>query len=488
MEKRGASGRLDARLRSIARGELREALEVGGGVASDAGQGRPAPEDAAGDPSLASLVVLAFRAEGALPAGGGPSSGGPEGPAAGLVYGEEAPPVAPVYAFSTGFRSFEDALPARTDTLYRIASISKPSVALAAALLAERGIFSLDEDIGRYLDFPLRNPRYPETPITGALLLSHRSSLRDAESYMAPLGSTLEALILDRSAEGAGRRWYAFPPGGGFKYCNLGYGVVATAMERATGERFDRLMRRLVLGPLGIEGSFNLDDLSDEQFSRLGAIYRRVDPDGSWNPRAPWRPQCDAYRGARPDLPCRAPGGASREDLDAYVPGTNGTLFSPQGGLRASAADLPRLAALFWSDGAYGEGARGRRFCAASTLRRLSTPVWTASAAEAAAFPPNEATRRAGLGLMGCTAAADGPQGRRGDRLVPSGGPLLWGHHGNAYGLLGALLFDPERRYGFCYLIGGVPRDPDTYRGGFSSYSAWEEAIQRAIVEELFPA
>ena len=47
-------------------------------------------------------------------------------------------------------------------------------------------------------------------------------------------------------------------PGARFQYVNLNFGVVATVMERATGERADRLMQRLVLQPLGVRGGLKL--------------------------------------------------------------------------------------------------------------------------------------------------------------------------------------------------------------------------------------
>ncbi len=472
---------LDERLLRVYRGEL-QGQPLGGGPAS-------------ARPSLASLVALAFRAE----------------KTAGRLSTK------PIYTFKAGSRSFESGLPADTNTLYRIASISKISVALAAAILEDRGFLDLDADLSESLPFTLRNPLFPEEAITATQLLSHRSSLGDADGYIVPLGLPLSSLfVMDEGAasradgEGRPRRWYDFRPGTQFRYCNLGYGLLATAMETVTGTRFDRLMKDLVLNPAGLEGSFNVDDLSDEQFSRLGTIYRRFD-EGGWPSEAypsaspgVWSPQCDYYGESRPALPCRAAEGMTRSDLDAYVPGTNGTLFSPQGGLRASVRDLSRLATVFLSGGLRDasvsspiaqpqseafEDERLGRVCSEEVIGRLMTIQWTASKEEAESFPPDEATRSVGLGLMMRVGTRDGKDGLRGDSLCPGADPALpplWGHHGNAYGLLGSLLFDPAGGYGFCYLIGGVSREPENFLGSYSSYSAWEEEIQRALVEELF--
>jgi hypothetical protein len=69
--------------------------------------------------------------------------------------------------------------------------------------------------------------------------------------------------------------------------------------------------------------------------------------------------------------------------------------------------------------------------------------------------------------------------------FVPEGGPALWGHHAEAYGLLGGLAFDRVSRSGFAYLIGGTGRDPQGFAGEYSAWDRWQEEIQRAFVEEL---
>ncbi|MDZ7896978.1 MAG: serine hydrolase, partial [Arcicella sp.] len=44
---------------------------------------------------------------------------------------------------------------------------------------------------------------------------------------------------------------------GDSEYANLNYGIIATVMEAATDERFDRLMTRLVLRPLRLDAGYN---------------------------------------------------------------------------------------------------------------------------------------------------------------------------------------------------------------------------------------
>jgi len=63
------------------------------------------------------------------------------------------------------------------DTIYVIASITKTIVGTTLMQLYEKGYFSLDEDVNNYFPFQLRNPNFPDEPITFRMLLSHTSSL-----------------------------------------------------------------------------------------------------------------------------------------------------------------------------------------------------------------------------------------------------------------------------------------------------------------------
>ena len=246
-------------------------------------------------------------------------------------------------------------------------------------------------------------------------------------------------------------------------------------MEAVTGERFDTLVRGRVLEPLGMEAAHNVNLLSDDAFSRLAPLYRklreRVD-----EPDSPWVAQVDDYRGKRPAIGCALLPGYSADDLDRYVPGTNGTLFSPQGGMRASVLDLTRILRLFTGRGVID----GKRIVSEAGIRRMMTPAWRYDAVLGNGAPDHGIDRECGLALMHVTNDFDGLGG---NRLRKGGGPALWGHHADAYGLHGSLMFDADKGYGYTYLIGGTSVNPDLYRGKHSSYFVWEEQIQEAVLD-----
>src|SRR5688572_27683724 len=209
------------------------------------------------------------------------------------------------------------ARPLTIDDPARVASVSKLVVALGVMRLVEEGRLDLDRDVSDWLGWPLRNPAFPDRPITLRMLLSHRSSLVDGIDYAIPFGTALEHALADPAAFDG-----AHPPGGYFRYSNLNFPVIATVMERATGERFDRLMARLVLEPLDLDACFNWTNCSAAAVGRAIVLYA---PNGTV--------LRDDLRGRRPICPVLAPEGSAC-DLSGYLQGSNGALFSPQGGLR----------------------------------------------------------------------------------------------------------------------------------------------------------
>ena len=65
--------------------------------------------------------------------------------------------------------------------VYVIQSISKTFVSTAIMQLVERKLVKLDDDVNKYLAFIVRNPKYPDIPITIKMLLAHYSSLNDSK-------------------------------------------------------------------------------------------------------------------------------------------------------------------------------------------------------------------------------------------------------------------------------------------------------------------
>lgn len=329
------------------------------------------------------------------------------------------------------------------DDPVRVASISKLVTTLGVMRLVEAGRLDLDSDVSRWLGWPLRNPAFPNKPITLRLLLSHRSSLTDGVDYAIPLGRTLRETVADPKA------WdTAHPPGAFFRYTNLNFPVVATVMEAATHERFDRLMDRLVFKPLKIDGCFNWTTCSDAAIGR--AVVLR-DASG--------KPVRDDLHGRMPDCPV-VPAADGSCDLASYVPGTNGALFSPQGGARLSANGLARIGQMFLRG---GEG-----FLTPVSIAAMIGPEWRYDGSNGASDDGYYCRYGLAVHLLATAGCKDDPFGDGVQRI---------GHSGDAYGLRSGLWVDRAMGHGTAYFVIGVPDDAPK---GRSAFTRAEEMLAKA--------
>lgn len=347
------------------------------------------------------------------------------------------------------------------DTPVRVASVSKLITTLGILRLVDAGTLDLDRDVSVYLGRQLRNPAFPLTPITLRLLLSHQSSITDGGGYFWPLGTRLRDGMTMANWEAAQ------PPGRFFSYANLNYGIAAEVMEAATGERFDKLMTRLVFEPLKMDACYNWSGCSAAAISSAAVLYRKGADETAWAPTGPWVAQIDDLRGVAPLCPVRISAPDASCDLRGYVPGSNGTLFSPQGGVRISARDLARVARLLLNEGELD----GVRFLAPSTIQTMMTPQW-----QTGETPSGETygglMRCWGLSIQCLTGDVVGQ-----DQPLFPGRSRWWGHLGDAYGAWTGIWIDPVRGRGYVYIVTGTADDPAKSPGRHSQFHSYEEAI-----------
>ena len=343
------------------------------------------------------------------------------------------------------------------DDPVRIASISKLVLSIGVMRLAEDGTLDLDADVSKTLGWTLRNPAFPNKKITLRLLLSHTSSLTDGAGYwQVPFDGQFKDLLADPKAWDA-----AHAPGTYWRYANVGFPIIAGVMERATGERFDLLMQRLVLAPLGLKACYGWPSCDAATAARAVVLY------------AEGKPQVDDHQGSKPACGItKARDGSC--DLSQWRAGTSSNVFGPQGGLRISANDLSKIGRLLLGDGEVD----GVRLLKPASVATMIGPQWSFNGSNGLTLEEDDPIRTRGgftcryglavqslaTGLPGC---ADDPFGDRVPRI---------GHSGNAYGLLAGLWLDRKAGSGVVYFSTGNDKPEPGQR---SSFSAIEEKLAR---------
>lgn len=396
------------------------------------------------------------------------------------------------YQKCMGFRTFAEdgktgVKPFTADTRFRTASISKMFSALCVMRLVEAGKVDLDEDVSTYLGFTLRNPAFPDKKITLRMLMSHTSSIRDGSRYLIPPEYPIEAFFQPGGRFYAGGEHFAKPvegeadrqPGCFFTYANLNYGVIATMFERLSGIRFDEYMKQNILEPLGLNASFNVGDFDEKNIDLLSPLYEAHVGD-KWDASQPWVAQTDDFKGqVQPRNKIRtsdADGNPILADLSAYPIGNNGTVFSPQGGLRVSMNELKVLAELYLNDGKVD----GRQIVSKESLDTMFTPFW--------AYDKEKKNGDTYGGSMACYGpGVETMCEKDGDRFLKDRKVVLSGHFGEAFGLLAGLWVNRKTGNGIFYVINGQGAPMEENRGDYSGMFRWEEHLCTAILDNLFP-
>jgi CubicO group peptidase (beta-lactamase class C family) len=178
-----------------------------------------------------------------------------------------------VQAAAVGWRDVEGGLPIKRDTLFRIASMTKPVTSLVALSLLEEGRFALGDPISRWApefadmrvlaspDGPLDQTAPAVRPITFDDLLTHRAGLTYGDFHAGPLaGAYAEALGGDIDTPVAPDAWIAglagLPlidqPGAGFHY-GCATDLLGLLIARMEGASLGEVMARRLFEPLGMK-------------------------------------------------------------------------------------------------------------------------------------------------------------------------------------------------------------------------------------------
>jgi CubicO group peptidase (beta-lactamase class C family) len=237
---------------------------------------------------------------------------------------------------STGFADVAAKRPMTADTLFWIASMTKPVTGVAILMLQDEGKLNVADPVEKYLpEFAdLKTPSGKPAHLTITQILTHTSGLGEASGPDAQKAKTLADLV---------PLWLASPmqyePGEKWKYTQSGINAAARIVEVVSGLAFDVFLQKRLFDPLGMKHTTFY--LTPELRSQLVTAYARNKDTGLLE-AVPPRPEFGPRE--------RPPQG--------------------NGGLYSTAPDYARFCQMLLNGGAF----KNRRYLSAAAMMFLTTP------------------------------------------------------------------------------------------------------------------
>ena len=346
-----------------------------------------------------------------------------------------------------GYQSLEQHQKVTADTIFRIASISKIIVAMVAMSLVEKGLVSLDDDIGDILGFTIRNPYYPNQKITMRMLMTQTSSITDGFDDENPLyndetrgynnvNGTSWNVSLKELLNENGSKYYnpltydKNPPGSKFIYSNFGCGILACIIEAITKQLFTDYVEKVIFSPLEIDASFRACNIKNKEM--IASTYK-IDSASS----------IKLIRS-----------GASFVDSCYPIFPIKENYRGPAGGLFISIRDLGKIMMVFLNDGKY----QNHQILSKSAIDQMLQLNW---------YGHWESYLAKGLQL----------------KFIDFKGTTFKGHTGSAYGVISYFFFSKEENIGICFITNG-----GNYKNGrINGFYEPEEQVFKAFHEIYFP-
>src|SRR4051812_44352236 len=177
-----------------------------------------------------------------------------------------------VHLDASGNASLSPSEAMRTDSLFWIASMSKPVLGTLLLMLQDEGLLSVDDPVEKYLpEFKdLKTADGKPARVTIRHLLTHTSGMGEITAEQARACKTLAAVIPLYVAKPV-----AFTPGSKWAYCQSGINTGGRIAEVVTGEPLEKLLQRRLFGPLRMKDTTFY--LTEQQLPRLARSYRRTD-------------------------------------------------------------------------------------------------------------------------------------------------------------------------------------------------------------------
>ena len=272
-----------------------------------------------------------------------------------------------VHLEATGVMDIDSKSPMKRDTIFRLASMTKPITSVAVMMLAEEGRFQITDPVSRYIP-EFKNPKvivanFPGSSRAGTKLVpaNREITIQDLLTHSAGLATGTATLVHaewtqfqkegspEEDIAGYTKRLAKLPlhfhPGTAWEY-GPATNVLGYLVEVVSGQRFDRFLAERIFRPLEMNDTFFY--VPDEKLSRLATIHQPLSPKG--------------LRITRPAAEMRG----------------SKVLFTGAGGLSSTIDDYARFCQMLTSGG-IGNGTRllGRKTVELMTSNHIGDlPIW----------------------------------------------------------------------------------------------------------------
>jgi CubicO group peptidase (beta-lactamase class C family) len=241
-----------------------------------------------------------------------------------------------LHSEGTGYADVASKRAMKEDTLFWIASMTKPVTAVAIAMLQDEGKLRADDLVSKYIpEFAdLKTPSGKPANLTITHILTHTSGLAEAYSDEARKAKTLKELVpfwVEKPT--------AFEPGSKWAYNQSGINAAGRIVEVISGMSFNDFLEKRLFTPLGMTDTTFYP--SENQSSQLATAYAKKKETGELEP-----------------VPPRADFGSKDRP-----PQGNGGLFS-------TPRDYARFCQMLLNGGSF----EGKRYLSADVLKLIRTP------------------------------------------------------------------------------------------------------------------
>lgn len=182
---------------------------------------------------------------------------------------------------AVGYQDLESKKPMQKDSLFRIASLTKPITCAGIMVLVDQGRISVIDPVEKYI------PEYkgikvngcsgragygcegtmPSRPINIEDLMTHTSGLPGSASAS---GRAEPATLAELAALGA-KTQLLFDPGTHWSYSNVGYNVLGRIIEIVSKQPYDAFLKQHIFDPLGMKDTYFF--VPQDKLDRLATLY-----------------------------------------------------------------------------------------------------------------------------------------------------------------------------------------------------------------------